>query len=114
MRYHCRLDGWTPTMEGMCCTYNARRDSLGMTWKKFLGYENVRVHYLRHTFGRRLRGLGVSLEDRQDLPGHESGRMTTHYSAAEMQNLVNTTNLICSAESRINSRSDFLRITDRR
>ena len=33
MRYHCRLDGWTPAMEGKYGTYNARRDSLGTTWK---------------------------------------------------------------------------------
>ena len=29
---------------------------------------------------RRLRATGVSLEDRQDLLGHEAGRVTTHYS----------------------------------
>ena len=37
----------------------------------------------RHTFGRRFRAAGVSFEDRQDLLGHKSGRITTHYSAAE-------------------------------
>lgn len=31
---------------------------------------NVRVHDMKHTFGRRLRSLGVSFEDRQDLLGH--------------------------------------------
>jgi len=40
------------------------------------------VHDLKHTFGRRLRAAGVSFEDRQDLLGHRSGRITTHYSAA--------------------------------
>ncbi len=30
-----------------------------------------------HTFGRRLRAAGVSYEDRQDLLGHKSGRITT-------------------------------------
>jgi integrase len=48
----------------------------------------VRVHDLRHTFGMRLRAAGVSLEDRQDLLGHKSGRITTHYSAAELGNLL--------------------------
>ena len=33
----------------------------------------VRVHDLKHTFGRRLRAAGVSFEDRQDLLGHRSG-----------------------------------------
>ena len=48
----------------------------------------VRVHDLKHTFGRRLRAAGVSFEDRQDLLGHKSGRITTHYSAAEIGNLI--------------------------
>jgi integrase len=47
----------------------------------------VRVHDAKHTFGRRLRAAGVSFEDRQDLLGHRSGRITTHYSTAELQNL---------------------------
>jgi integrase len=49
---------------------------------------NVRVHDLKHTFGRRLRAAGVSFEDRQDLLGHRSGRVTTHYSAAELSRLI--------------------------
>ncbi|OUR83254.1 hypothetical protein A9Q82_04175 [Cycloclasticus sp. 46_120_T64] len=47
-----------------------------------------RVHDLRHTFGRRLRSAGVSLEDREDLLGHKSNRITTHYSRAEINNLI--------------------------
>jgi integrase len=58
-----------------------------------IGFRRVRVHDLRHTFGRRLRAAGVSLEDRQDLLGHKSSRMTTHYSAAEIGNLVAAANL---------------------
>jgi integrase len=50
--------------------------------------EKVRVHDLKHTFGRRLRAAGVSFEDRQDLLGHRSGRITTHYSAAELSRLL--------------------------
>ena len=48
------------------------------------GLEHVRVHDLKHTFGRRLRAAGVSFEDRQDLLGHRSGRITTHYSGGEL------------------------------
>ena len=55
----------------------------------------VRVHDLKHTFGRRLRAAGVSFEDRQDLLGHRSGRMTTHYSAAELTNLMEAANAVC-------------------
>ncbi|WP_423064316.1 tyrosine-type recombinase/integrase [Candidiatus Paracoxiella cheracis] len=59
------------------------------------GLSDVRVHDLRHTFGRCLRAMGVSYEDRQDLLGHKSGRMTTHYSSAEIRNLIESANLIC-------------------
>ncbi|WP_230849061.1 tyrosine-type recombinase/integrase [Legionella saoudiensis] len=55
----------------------------------------VRVHDLKHTFGRRLRAAGVSFEDRQDLLGHRSGRITTHYSSAELQSLYQAANKIC-------------------
>jgi integrase len=58
--------------------------------------QQVRVHDLKHTFGRRLRAAGVSFEDRQDLLGHRSGRITTHYSAAELVRLIEATNSICS------------------
>jgi integrase len=54
----------------------------------------VRVHDLKHTFGRRLRSAGVSFEDRQDLLGHTSARITTHYSSAELFNLWEAVNKI--------------------
>lgn len=60
----------------------------------------VRVHDLKHTFGRRLRAAGVSFEDRQDLLGHKSGRITTHYSAAELSNLIEAANRVCERDSR--------------
>lgn len=67
-------------------------------WKgarKKAGLEFVRVHDLKHTFGRRLRSVGISFEDRQDLLGHRSGRITTHYSSAELQNLYEAANKVC-------------------
>ncbi len=54
----------------------------------------VRVHDLKHTFGRRLRAAGVSFEDRQDLLGHKSARITTHYSAPELHQLLNAANKV--------------------
>jgi integrase len=60
-----------------------------------VGLKQVRVHDLKHTFGRRLRAAGVSFEDRQDLLGHRSGRMTTHYSAAELSKLIESANSVC-------------------
>lgn len=60
----------------------------------------VRIHDLKHTFGRRLRAAGVSFEDRQDLLGHKSGRITTHYSAAELGSLIEAANKACMTDSR--------------
>lgn len=59
----------------------------------------VRVHDLKHTFGRRLRAAGVSYEDRQDLLGHRSGRITTHYSAAELTNLIKAAEMVCQSNT---------------
>jgi len=71
-------------------------------WKRArirAGIPNVRVHDLKHTFGRRLRAAGVSFEDRQDLLGHRSARITTHYSAAELSRLVAAAESVCAGET---------------
>ena len=64
------------------------------------GFRQVRVHDLKHTFGRRLRAAGVTFEDRQDLLGHKSGRITTHYSQAELTSLIAAADKVCDTESR--------------
>ena len=79
------------TMMGNSAWYSARLR---------VGLPQVRVHDLKHTFGRRLRAAGVSFEDRQDLLGHKSGRITTQYSAAELENLIEATNKVCAVQSR--------------
>ena len=74
------------------------RRMLNSAWcraRREAGMPQVRVHDLKHTFGRRLRAAGVSFEDRQDLLGHRSGRMTTHYSAAELSKLIEAANSVC-------------------
>ena len=73
------------------------------------GFRRVRVHDLKHTFGRRLRAAGVSFEDRQDLLGHKSGRITTHYSQAELSNLIDAAERVCEAESRKTPATTWLR-----
>jgi integrase len=60
------------------------------------GLPQVRVHDLRHTFGHRLRAAGVSYEDRQDLLGHKSDRITTHYSAPDISRLIEATESVCT------------------
>src|SRR5206468_8978875 len=62
------------------------------------GFRRVRVHDLKHTYGRRLRAAGVSFEDRQDLLGHKSARITTHYSAAELSRLIEAADHVCNRE----------------
>ncbi len=67
-------------------------------WKRArdrAGIPQVRVHDLRHTFGHRLRAVGVSFEDRQDLLGHKSMRITTHYSSPDLIRLREAANLLC-------------------
>jgi integrase len=69
-------------------------------WRKAreaVGLADVRVHDLRHTFGMRLRAVGVSFEDRQDLLGHHAGRITTHYSKVEIARLIECVEMLCEA-----------------
>jgi integrase len=76
---------------------------LNTAWRrarKTAGLAQVRVHDLKHTFGRRLRAAGVSFEDRQDLLGHRSSRITTHYSAAEVSKLIEAADRVCGSEER--------------
>lgn len=75
-----------PTLRMLNSAWKKAREKAGLA---------VRVHDLKHTFGRRLRAAGISFEDRQDLLGHKSGRITTHYSAAEISNLIAASNKIC-------------------
>ena len=67
--------------------------------RKKAGLPQVRVHDLKHTFGRRLRAAGVGFEDRQDLLGHRSGRITTHYSAVELSRLIEAANCVCEGDN---------------
>ncbi len=46
------------------------------------------------------RAAGVSFEDRQDLLGHKSRRITDHYSAAELSQLIEAANQVCGEKSR--------------
>jgi hypothetical protein len=42
----------------------------------------------------------VSFEGRQYLLGHRPGRVTTHYSAAELSNLIEAANAVVGERSR--------------
>ncbi len=82
------------------CTFRVQPVSrmLNSAWKKArvrVGLPQVRVHDLKHTFGYRLRSAEVSFEDRQVLMGHKTKSVTTHYSVAELGNLIRAANEVC-------------------
>ena len=71
-------------------------------WKRAREKSNltqIGLHNLKHTFGRRLRAVGVSLENRKVLLGRTNGDITSHYSAAEMEELIRAVNKICGEKS---------------
>jgi integrase len=71
------------------------------TWqsaRKKAGLTQVRVHDLKHTFGRRLRTAGVPLETRKVLLGHKTGDITSHYSAPELSELIRAANAVLKTQ----------------
>jgi hypothetical protein len=49
----------------------------------------------------------VSFEDRRDLLGHKSARTTTHYSAAELANLIAAAEKVCEEQSHNSPQPSF-------
>ena len=77
------------------------------------GFRNLRVHDLRHTFGRRLRAAGVNKETRSALLGHKTGDITTHYSQAELQELIEAVGKITGNNPRKSHALTLLRAASR-
>lgn len=83
----------------------ARKDA-AKKYNKTIGLEmpdrfaSVSPHDLRHSFGQRLRAVGVGLEDRRDLLRHRKADVTEHYSAAELAHLFDCVDLISAPKSR--------------
>ena len=78
---------------------NRLHNMLNSAWRRArerAGLPGFRVHDLRHTFGHRLRAAAVSYEDRQDLLGHKSDRITTHYSAPDIARLIEAAEKVCT------------------
>ncbi|WP_259639825.1 tyrosine-type recombinase/integrase [Pseudomonas syringae group genomosp. 3] len=65
-----------------------------------LGYLSIRIHDLKHTFGRQLRAAGVTEEDRKALLGHKNVSITSHYSGAELGHLIEAANMVSATDSR--------------
>jgi hypothetical protein len=53
----------------------------------------------------------VGFEDRQDLLGHRSVRISTHYSAAELLMLIEAANRVCESNRRHPERVVLRRIS---
>jgi integrase len=66
--------------------------------RRQVGLSQLRIHDLKHTFGRRLRSAGVPLETRKVLLGHRNGDITTHYSAPELEELIEAANRVCEGQ----------------
>ena len=77
-----------------------RTDITHLRFHRSVDLQDEREASMKHTLGRRLRAAGVSFEDRQDLPGHRSARITTHYSAAELSQLIEAANRVCESAER--------------
>lgn len=87
--------GWKRARVDAAAAY-AREQQEAVSW----GFANLRVHDLKHTFGRRLRAAGVPLETRKILLGHRNGDITSHYSAPEIEELLEAVNRVCETKSR--------------
>ncbi len=87
--------GWKAARRRAAARY---REELGRPCPA--GFRSIRVHDLKHTFGYRLRTAGVPFEDRQSLLGHKAAHVTTHYSAADIENLLSYAQKVCELVSR--------------
>ena len=72
------------------------------------GLQDVRVHDLRHTVGMRLRETGVREETISDILWHSRGTMTSHYSVAQVRELLDALNLITDESNRTNANLEML------
>jgi integrase len=80
-------------IKAMCCTgWRSARERAGLP--------DLHVHDLKHAFGQRLRDAGVSFEDKQDLLGHKSNRITDHYTSPAIERLMEAAEKTTSGDSR--------------
>src|SRR5262245_59868309 len=89
---------------------NPRRVPLISAQCRYEAFARVRVHDLKHTYGRRLRAAGVPEETRKALLGHKSGEITTHYSAPEIAELIDAGHQVCA----VNRQTPTLTLLKRR
>ena len=64
-------------------------------WPEVADLATLRVHDLKHTFGRRLRACGVNDKTLKVLLGHTTGDITDLYTAAEIGELLDAAERVC-------------------
>ena len=82
--------GWKSARRRATVRY---REEIGRECPK--GFQSIRVHDMKHTYGHRLRCVGVDWEDRKVLLGHKVRDWTTHYSAPEVSHLIAASERVC-------------------
>ncbi|MFC5303074.1 tyrosine-type recombinase/integrase [Azospira restricta] len=92
-RHRLNNSGWRNGRKRAAERY---RDEIGKEAPE--GFKYVRVHDLKHTYGRRMRAAGIAFETRQVLLGHTNGSVTTHYSAAEIKELIDAAERVCFSQ----------------
>ncbi|MFH0960088.1 MAG: site-specific integrase, partial [Pseudomonadota bacterium] len=102
---HGIVEKWRGVHPEFVFSYKGRQvkemgTSAWKTARQKTGLQKVRIHDLKHTYGRRLRSEGLDLETRKDLLGHRSRDITTHYSGAELENLIAASEKVCVNNSR--------------
>lgn len=86
--------------------WRSARERAAQKWEEKFGkpahpdFAQIRVHDMKHTFGRRLKAAGVSLEDRKCLLGHKLQDVTELYSPAEIEHLMKEANKVSVIDSR--------------
>ncbi len=79
--------------------YKAYLRLIDLFFPKYSEFARVRVHDIKHTVGRRLRAAGVHRETRSVLLGHKTRDVTTHYSAAEFNELIDAAQKLCKSNN---------------
>jgi integrase len=78
------------------------------------GFQSIRVHDLKHSYGHRLRVAGVNYEARRILLGHKAEKnVTIHYSGMDIFALVEASERVCELETRAGPALSLVRVSSK-
>ncbi|RVU83862.1 hypothetical protein EOL70_13620 [Leucothrix sargassi] len=89
--------------------FNRFRNTHFKNARASVNLSHIDWHSARATFSTRLRAAGVGNEDRQQLMAHSTGNITTDYSWADVQILLNCVEKLCDPDA-INKLSSIFRL----